>query len=219
MACYKPATDAVGMPDRERFESTESYYATLFHELVHSTGHRKRLDRGLDPRPPPFGSADYSKEELVAEMGASFLAAHAGISPATIEQSAAYIDGWRRKLRDDKKLVVQAAGAGQRAADHILGVAWDEATNNTKQDSTPTSADIAELPLTDRLKADLQAFPRPGQANLNSTATTEQRSAYIAAVLGWWNERVDRWVEHNVLNPSRNPAVYRPGAEAAEARP
>lgn len=72
-----------------------------------------------------FGSPDYSKEELVAEMGSAFLCAAAGISPPTIEQSAAYIDGWTRSLKGDKRLVIQAAGAGQRAADHIRGVTFD----------------------------------------------------------------------------------------------
>lgn len=120
-ACYRPSEDRIRIPEACRFVDRESYYATLFHELVHSTGHSGRLNRGLDTDPSPFGSADYSKEELVAEMGAAFLAAAAGISPATIEQSAAYIAGWRKKLSTDPKLVVHAAGAGQRAADWILG--------------------------------------------------------------------------------------------------
>ncbi|MCA9068060.1 MAG: DNA primase, partial [Planctomycetaceae bacterium] len=114
-------TDTIEIAEPARFESRESYYATLFHECVHSSGHSKRLDRGLDTRLAPFGSPDYSREELVAEMGAAFLAAASGISPPTIEQSAAYIDGWRKKLTDDKKLVIAAAGAAQRAADWILG--------------------------------------------------------------------------------------------------
>lgn len=125
-AFYRPTEDTVRIAEPARFEGPENYYATLFHELAHSTGHSKRLDRGLDKKLAAFGSADYSKEELVAEMGAAFLAAAAGISPPTIEQSAAYIDGWRKKLKGDKKLIVQAAGAGQRAADHVLGVSWDE---------------------------------------------------------------------------------------------
>lgn len=124
-ASYVPARDLVKIAPPERFEVRESYYATLFHELAHSTGHTSRLNRGLDEAPAPFGSPDYSKEELVAEMGSAFLCAAAGISPPTIEQSAAYIDGWRKRLQDDKKLVVQAAGQGQRAADHILGVTFD----------------------------------------------------------------------------------------------
>ena len=131
-AFYAPMSDSVQIPAIDRFESAERYYATLFHELVHSTGHSSRLDRGLDKKMAPFGSADYSKEELIAEMGAAFLAASTGISPPTIEQSAAYIDNWRKKLRGDKKLIVQAAGAGQRATDHILGVTWDEANDNPR---------------------------------------------------------------------------------------
>lgn len=233
-ACYQPLADTVRMPEAERFESPESYYATLFHELVHSTGHSSRLDRGLDKNLRPFGSPDYSKEELIAEMGAAFLAAAAGISPQTIEQSAAYIDGWRRKLKGDKKLVIQASGAGQRASDRILGVTWDEASN-TMREARVSSAALQQAPATNdnpsdadsddqvqlrKLKAALQAFPRPGQANLNSTATTEQRSAFIGAVLGWWNDHVDDWVKDDVLDPSKNPAAYRPGSDnAGEPRP
>ena len=72
----------------------------------------------------PFGSADYSREELVAEMGAAFLCGTCGIDSTTIENSAAYINGWLRKLRDDHKLVVVAAAQAQKAADFILGVSW-----------------------------------------------------------------------------------------------
>ncbi len=120
-AYYRPSADLVRLPEPGRFLSREFYYATAFHELGHSTGHSKRLARGLDKDLAPFGSTDYSKEELVAEMASAFLCATAGISPPTIEQSAAYIAGWRKKLADDKKLVVAAAGAGQRAADWVLG--------------------------------------------------------------------------------------------------
>ncbi|WP_197527757.1 zincin-like metallopeptidase domain-containing protein [Posidoniimonas polymericola] len=77
------------------------------------------LKRSIGDCLSPYGSPDYSREELVAELGAAFLAAHAGISPQTIEQSAAYLDGWRKQLAGDKKLIVQAAGAAQRAADYI----------------------------------------------------------------------------------------------------
>ena len=121
-AFYRPPEDLVSLPEPREFVSGESYYATLFHELVHSTGHSKRLDRGIDTNAVKFGSTPYSKEELVAEMGAAFLAATSGISPPTIEQSAAYIESWRKKLKGDKKLVVQAAGAGQKAADWMLGI-------------------------------------------------------------------------------------------------
>ena len=127
-ACYLPLVDQVRIAKPEHFISTEAYYSTLFHELTHSTGHKKRLGREIGEKIAVFGSTDYSKEELVAEMGSAFLAAHAGISPPTIEQSASYIDGWSKKIRGDKKLVVQAAGLAQRASDHILGVSFEEAT-------------------------------------------------------------------------------------------
>lgn len=135
-AIYIPPTDTVLVPAPDAFGTHESYYATAFHELAHSTGHSKRLDRGLDKRLQPFGSQDYSREELVAEMGAAFLCASAGISPPTIEQSAAYIDGWKKRLKADRKVVVMAAGAGQRACDWILGVRNDAAPTQSPDDYT-----------------------------------------------------------------------------------
>ncbi len=120
-AFYRPSSDSVRLPEPTRFASTEDYYATLFHELAHSTGHSKRLDRGLDSIPQPFGSPDYGKEELVAEMAAAFLSAHAGIKPVTIDNQAAYIGGWLKQLRQDKKLVIAAGGTAQKAADWVRG--------------------------------------------------------------------------------------------------
>jgi antirestriction protein ArdC len=79
----------------------------------------------------PFGSPDYGKEELVAEMSASFLCGHAGITPAVIENQAAYISGWLGRLKEDKKLIIQAAAAGQRAADWIRGQRTWDATEAT----------------------------------------------------------------------------------------
>jgi antirestriction protein ArdC len=119
-ACYRPLSDEVLMPNPERFVSAEAFYNVLFHELVHSTGHGSRLAR-FEDAPTAFGSADYSKEELIAEMGAAFLSAHAGIVTATVVNSAAYIQGWLKQLRNDKRLVVGGAGAAQKAVDWILG--------------------------------------------------------------------------------------------------
>lgn len=70
------------LPEKTRFASVEEFYSTLFHELSHSTGHSSRLDRKLDTDPKPFGSSDYGKEELVAEMSAAFLCSHAKTQPA-----------------------------------------------------------------------------------------------------------------------------------------
>lgn len=119
-AFYRPSTDTVRLPEPKRFTAGEAYYATLFHELAHSTGHSRRLDRGLDTEPAPFGSPSYCREELIAEMAASFLSAEAGIHPATLGSSAAYLQGWLTCLKQDKKLVIQAARAGQKAADWVL---------------------------------------------------------------------------------------------------
>lgn len=127
-AFYRPFTDTITIAPREQFRDVESYYATLFHEAAHSTGHRKRLDRQMD-EPQPFGSPDYSREELVAEMAAGMLCGQAGIVVATIEQTASYIDHWKKSLSGDKRLVINAASAGQKAADWILGTEWPELQN------------------------------------------------------------------------------------------
>ena len=120
-AFYRPGNDSIHMPALTSFEGAEEYHSTLFHELSHSTGHESRLNRhGMETGIAAFGSAVYSKEELAAEFGSAFLCAHAGIQ-GTLDNSAAYIDGWRRALKADNRMVVSAASQGQRAADFILG--------------------------------------------------------------------------------------------------
>ncbi len=119
-ACYSWAKDQVRMPPRASFQSEASYYASLFHEIVHSTGHTSRLGRkGVEER-HSFGSPEYSKEELIAECGASFLCGYTGIVNDTIENQAAYIEHWRKQLSADKKLVISAAAQAQKAVDFIL---------------------------------------------------------------------------------------------------
>jgi antirestriction protein ArdC len=120
-AFYRPSQDVVGMPPRQRFDAVESYYATLYHELTHSTGHVDRLNRPGIADPAQFGSDKYGREELVAEMGAAFLCAESGIETATLDNSASYIDGWLRVIRQDARLVVTAAAQAQKAADYIRG--------------------------------------------------------------------------------------------------
>lgn len=121
-AIYFPPADEVRMPAAERFASPEGYYCTLFHELTHATGHRTRLNRREVAEPHGFGGDPYAREELVAEMGAAFLCGHCEIMPATVENSASYIRNWLGRLKDDRRLVVQAAGQAQKACDFILGV-------------------------------------------------------------------------------------------------
>ena len=120
-AFYSPSEDYVGMPARERFERAEGYYATLFHELCHASGHESRLNRTSLTEKAGFGSNPYCKEELIAEMGAAFLCGQAEISERTIDNSAAYLNGWLEQLRNDKTLIVSAAAQAQKAADFILG--------------------------------------------------------------------------------------------------
>lgn len=120
-AWYSPIADQVGIPARENFLGSEEYYSTLFHELIHSTGHRSRLHREQFDSPVRFGSESYSKEELVAELGASMLCGVAGISPAVLDNSASYLKSWISKLRGDSRLIVSAASAAQKASDFILG--------------------------------------------------------------------------------------------------
>jgi antirestriction protein ArdC len=98
--------------------------------LTHSTGHESRLNRkgvaGSDGEWSAFGSTPYAREELVAEMGAAFLSGHAGIVERTLDNSAAYLQSWLARLKEDARLIVQAAAAAQKAADFILGKQFAE---------------------------------------------------------------------------------------------
>ena len=119
-AHYQPSTDKVQMPHMADFEKEQEYYGTLFHELVHSTAHKSRIGRSLTGR---FGSKDYAFEELIAELGASFLCGEAGILYHTMDNSAAYIKGWAKKLTTiiskDNKFIFKATAQAQKAADFI----------------------------------------------------------------------------------------------------
>ena len=120
-AFYSPSEDRVQLPKLESFESSEAYYSTLFHELCHSTGHRSRLAREEVINPARFGDHTYAREELVAEFGASFLCGIAGIERGdSIAQSAAYIAGWKRAIKNGPRALVVAAGHGERAARRVL---------------------------------------------------------------------------------------------------
>ncbi len=119
-AFYRPSTDTIHMPLPDLFDSAEDYYATLFHELVHSTGHESRLARKGVLEDIVFGSRTYNKEELVAEMGATYLCAETFIENNVIENSVSYIAGWINRLKNDKRLLVQAGARAQKAVDYIL---------------------------------------------------------------------------------------------------
>lgn len=129
-AFYSPAHDSITVPTRDAFESPAAFYATVFHEMGHSTGHADRLDRKGVAQPSYFGSHEYSQEELVAEMTAAFLCAESGIEAATIENSAAYIASWLQSLKNDPKMLVMAAAQAQKAADYILDRGHDDAADS-----------------------------------------------------------------------------------------
>lgn len=120
-AFYSPITDRITLPPRELFISTEEEASTTLHECAHATGSSKRLNRKSITEAVPFGSPAYSLEELIAEFSAAYLCAEAGISNAVVANQAAYIAGWlKKRLRDDRKLLIHAAAQAQRAADYIL---------------------------------------------------------------------------------------------------
>jgi len=119
-ACYIPSLDKIEMPNPRNFFQDEEYYSVLFHEAVHSTGNRKRLNRHEKFPDHRFFSQDYSIEELTAEMGAAYLCGICGIQNRTIDNSAAYIQSWLKKLKNDNKFVIQAASYAQRSVDYIL---------------------------------------------------------------------------------------------------
>lgn len=120
-AFYSPASDSITLPECAQFKSTAEYYSTAFHEAVHSTGHKSRLNR-ID-KPASFGSAEYSKEELCAEMGSAMILHSLGVETASsFANSAAYIQSWLKALRSDKKFVVGAASRAEKAAKLIMNI-------------------------------------------------------------------------------------------------
>jgi antirestriction protein ArdC len=121
-AWYRPSTDTIGIPSRTAFDSAENYYSTIFHELTHSTGHSSRIGREGIQNLNEFGSESYSKEELVAEMGAAMLCGITGIERKTLANSAGYLKSWIDVLKSDARMVVFSASQAQKAADYIQGV-------------------------------------------------------------------------------------------------
>lgn len=124
-AYYDPRTDLVCIPNPRTFFNDHQYYSTLFHELVHSTGHKKRIDRHSKMKEHKFGSQDYSQEELVAEMGAAFLCGITNIGKETIENNVAYIKGWIRTFKNDSRILIMAATQAQKAVNYIRQIKED----------------------------------------------------------------------------------------------
>lgn len=123
-AYYRPGTDEVVMPNMSLFKNVKAYYGTLFHEMTHSTLHKDRCNRSEERfgKNVAFGSKEYSKEELVAEIGSSFILANIGIdSNEVFENSKAYIKSWISKLKNEPKWIIEASGKAEKATKYILG--------------------------------------------------------------------------------------------------
>ena len=132
-AVYSPGEDVIRMPAQKTFRSPEAYYQTLFHEMTHSTGHASRLDREGVTLPIKFGSERYSKEELIAELGASFLSNEAGIlNQVQFDNSAAYLRSWIEKFQNDPRMIFTASSQAQRSTDFILGIEQNESLGESQ---------------------------------------------------------------------------------------
>jgi antirestriction protein ArdC len=119
-AFYNPADDSITLPSLAQFETAEEHAYTLCHELVHSTGHKSRLDRWSEnDKPSRFGCESYAKEELVAELGACMVLSSAGLT-VDIPNSGAYIKNWLKALKDDKTLIFKASAKASKALQHIM---------------------------------------------------------------------------------------------------
>lgn len=120
-AFYSPSLDYIQVPCKEQYQNIEEFYSTLFHEMTHSTGHKVRLDREDVKDCVYFGSENYSKEELCAELGSAFLINKLGIaSSKSFTNSTAYIQSWLRVLKNDKKFIISASSRAEKAVKYIL---------------------------------------------------------------------------------------------------
>jgi antirestriction protein ArdC len=131
-AYYVPSEDLINMPKPSTFKNMVEYHGTLFHELIHSTGHQKRLNRKEIAENPAFGSEMYSLEELVAEMGSCYLKSYTGVPVEKMANSAAYINGWLEVLNGDARFVIKAASFSQKAVEYILRSGKESAEEHEK---------------------------------------------------------------------------------------
>lgn len=118
-AFYSPASDQICLPNFEQFRDPLGYYAVASHELVHWSGAKHRLDRDLGGR---FGAHSYAAEELVAEIGAAFIAGQLGLTLEPRDDHASYVSSWLQVLRSDSRAILTAAAKAQEAVDYLVGL-------------------------------------------------------------------------------------------------
>lgn len=176
-AFYAPDDDYIRVPEINYFASDQEYYSTLFHELVHSTGHSSRLDRFEANKKVAPDGRDYDFEELIAEMGASYLNAEAGILYFTLKNSAAYLKGWQKKLEDamtdDNKFFLKASAKAAQAADFIL--------------ARDAKDKVAEPPKSERESKS----PRPPVERKERSQASRERSKKPAAAMAGFSRNSD----------------------------
>lgn len=150
-AYYSPRVDAVKIPDISQFANSSNYYATAFHELGHSTGHFSRLNReGVNGAGyHAFGDEVYSREELVAEITSAYLCNYAGVETSvTFRNTAAYLQSWLAALKNDKNMIMFAAGKAEKAAEYILSMLESEQPDPTDDHTENTDAEETTAPET-----------------------------------------------------------------------
>ncbi|MDP1728469.1 MAG: zincin-like metallopeptidase domain-containing protein [Bacteroidota bacterium] len=122
MAYYLPLFDYINMPELSSIKNEEVYFEILFRQMIHSTGHKLRLNRKEMVHQEAMGGEKFSIEELIASIGASYLAAYCGIKLIDLTANTEYINGWISKLKTDKRLIIYACGLAQKAVDYILNI-------------------------------------------------------------------------------------------------
>ena len=134
-AFYTPSTDQITIPDKQYFKGNknstgiEEYYSTLFHEISHSTGNKSRLNRDTFGQANHFGSDLYGYEELIAEFGNTFLCGKTGIH-TTINNSASYINSWKKTINANINLVAKASSEAQKVYDYVIKTSEDITKSN-----------------------------------------------------------------------------------------
>lgn len=143
-AFYRRSEDLLVVPPIDQFDQEQFYYSVLFHEMIHSTGHPERVYREREPS-RKFGDKKYAFEELIAELGSSFLCGESGILYYTMNNSAAYIKGWSKRLKAemkaDPKFFIRAAAEAEKASEYILGNSTVKKSNKAKPEKATKTKD------------------------------------------------------------------------------
>lgn len=139
-AFYVPAKDIINMPRLKTFKASEEYFTTLFHELIHATGHTSRLNRDEVMRSDGFGNDKYALEELVAELGACYLRSLCGLDINDMSQNASYIKGWLEVLKGDKRFIIKAASKAQQGVNYVINPVTEDIEEDVPEDMTQQDA-------------------------------------------------------------------------------